>query len=52
MVFRDPATGNRIATLEDERARADTAEAERGADREAAEARIRELEALISQGEA
>ena len=35
MVFYDPATGQRIATLEDERARADAAEAERDAEREA-----------------
>ena len=50
----DPATGQPIATLEDERARADrerearaAAEAERSAEREAhlaAEARVRELE--------
>ena len=35
LVFYDPATGQRIATLEDERARADAAEAERDAEREA-----------------
>ena len=40
LVFYDPATGQRIATLEDERARAD---AERAA-RADAEARVRELE--------
>ena len=39
------ATGRRIATLEDERARADTAEAELAAER----ARVRELEALLRQ---
>jgi len=40
LVFCDPGTGRRIATLEDERARADTAEARA----DAAEARVRELE--------
>ena len=45
LVFYDPATGRRIATLEDERARADTAEAEIAAER----ARVRELEALLRQ---
>ncbi len=48
--FYDPGTGRPIATLEDERARADTAEAERNAEREAraaAEARVRELEELL-----
>ena len=47
LVFYDPSTGRPIATLEDERARADTAEAERNAEREAraaAEARVCELE--------
>ena len=54
LAFCDPATGRRIATLEDERARADTAEAELGLEREAriteqsradaAEARVPELE--------
>ena len=47
LVFYDPSTGRPIATLEDERARADTAEAEHNAEREArvaAEARVRELE--------
>ena len=50
LVFYDPATGRRIVTLENERARADTAEAERNAEREAgaaAEARVRELEELL-----
>ena len=54
LVFYDPATGRPIATLEDERARADTAEARAQAEqaradaereaRVAAEARVRELE--------
>ncbi len=54
LVFHDPATGQRIATFEDERARADSAEAELSLEREArsieqaraaaAEARVRELE--------
>ncbi|MDE2781289.1 MAG: hypothetical protein OXI91_16670 [Chloroflexota bacterium] len=54
MVFHDPATGLPIATLEDERARADSAETARDADRarddaeqthaDTAEARVRELE--------
>ena len=54
LVFYDPATDRPIATLEDERARADaeqaradTAEAERNAEQaraDAAEARVRELE--------
>ena len=47
LVFHDPATGRPIATLEDERARADSAEAERNAERQArdaAEARVRELD--------
>ena len=50
LVFYDPATGRPIATLEDERARADAAEAERNAEREtraAAEARVRDLEELL-----
>ena len=57
LVFYDPATGRPIATLEDERARADdereariTAEAGLNAEREAritAEARVRELEDLL-----
>ena len=52
LVFYDPATGRRIATLEDERARADTAETR--ADTAEAElaserARVRELEALLRQ---
>ena len=50
LVFYDPATGRPIATLEDERARADTAEAELNAEREAriaAESRVRELEELL-----
>ena len=41
----DPATGRRIVTLEDERARADAAEAELAAKR----ARVRELEAQLRQ---
>ena len=54
LVFYDPSTGRRIATLEDERSRADTAEAELSLEREArtaaenradtAEARVQELE--------
>ena len=40
LVFCDPATERRIATLEDERARADSAESRA----DAAEARVRELE--------
>ena len=47
LAWHDPATGRPIATLEDERARADTAEAERNAERDARltpEARVRELE--------
>ena len=47
LVFHDPATGRRITTLADERARAD---AEQQA-RTAAEARIRELEARLRQQE-
>ena len=57
LAFYDPATGRPIANLEDERARADTAEAERNAEREAretvearadtVEARVRELEELL-----
>ena len=50
LVFYDPATGRPIATLEDERARADAAEAERNAERETravAEARVRDLEELL-----
>ena len=50
LVFYDPATGRPIATLPDERARADAAEAELAAEREAraaAEARVRELEELL-----
>ena len=66
--FYDPATGRPIATLKDERARADTAEvranaaeAERNAEREAravaetwataAEARVRELEEKLHRRE-
>ncbi len=52
LVFYDPATEQRIATFEDERARADAAEAERNAERTsrtAAEARIRELEEQLRQ---
>ena len=45
LVFYEPATGLRIATLEDERARADTAEAELIAER----ARIRELEEQLGR---
>ena len=45
LVFYDPATGRRIVTLEDERARADAAETELAAER----ARVRELEALLRQ---
>ena len=57
MVFCDPATGRRIATLEDGRARANaerearvTVETELSLEREArinAEARVRELEELL-----
>ena len=47
LVFYDPATGRRIATLEDERARANAAEARAAA----AEARIRELEARLHRRE-
>ncbi len=50
LVFYDPATGRPITTLEDERARADNAEADRNTEREAriaAEARVRELEELL-----
>lgn len=50
LLFYDPGTGRPIATLEDEPARANTAEAERNAEREArasAEARVRELEELL-----
>ena len=46
----DPATGLHIATFETERARADSAEAERNAEhaaRTAAEARLRVLEAEL-----
>ena len=53
MRFYDPATGRPIATLADERARANAergdrarANAERG-DRAVAEARVRELEELL-----
>ena len=59
LVFCDPATGRRIATLEDERARADHAEAQLDAEREARNAaeaelateraRVRELEARLGQ---
>jgi Uma2 family endonuclease len=42
--WHDPATGRHIPTHEDERQRADNAEAELQAVREAAEVRIRELE--------
>lgn len=61
LVFRDSATGQPIASLESERARADTAEAradtaEARADAEraradSAEARIRELEARLDRSE-
>ena len=47
LVFHDPAMGRPIATIEDERARADAAEAERNAEQtraDAAETRVRELE--------
>ena len=47
LAFYDPATGRPILTYEDQQVRADTAEAERNAEREAriaAEARVRELE--------
>ena len=50
LVFYDPATGRRIANLEDERARADTAEARaatKAQARAATEARIREPEELL-----
>ena len=54
LVFRDPATGESIATLEGQIARADTEQARAEAEREAraaAEARVRELEErLRSQG--
>ena len=59
LAFCDPATDQPIATLEDERARADVAEAQRSAERaradvaesraDAAEARVRELEARLHQ---
>ena len=59
LLFCDPATDQPIATLEDERARADMAEAQRSAERaradmaearaNAAEARVRELEARLHQ---
>ena len=59
LAFCDPATDRPIATLEDERARADVAEAQRSAERDradvaearadAAEARVRELEARLRQ---
>ena len=59
LVFYDPATEQRIATFEDERARADNAETERNAERQAriteqaraaaAEARVRELEEQLKQ---
>ena len=56
LAFCDPATDRPIATLADERARADTAEARadqeraaRDAERVAAEARIRELEEQLRQ---
>ena len=45
LVFYDPATGSRIATLEDERARADSEQARADAEREA---RIAEREARIT----
>ena len=45
LVWHDPATGRRIVTLDDERTRADTAEAR--ADQ--AEARNRELEAELDR---
>ena len=50
--LHDPATGRRIATLEDERARADRESAARmleQAAREQAEARVRELEAQLQR---
>ena len=52
LVFYDPATGRRIATLEDERARADSEQTARIAAEvraDTAEARVRELEALLRQ---
>ncbi len=52
LVFYDPATEQRIATYEDERARADAAESRANAERQArttAEARIRELEERLRQ---
>ena len=52
LVFYIPATGQRIATFEDERARADAAEARADAEQQAradAEARIRELEERLRQ---
>ena len=45
LVFYDPATGRPIVTFEDERARADTAEAALIAER----ARIRELEEQLGR---
>ena len=50
LAFYDPATGRPIATLEDERSRADTAEVRAAAEQaraDAAEARVRELEDLL-----
>ena len=48
MAWYDPATGRRIATFEDERARADVAEARVYAEQaRAAEARVRELEEQV-----
>ena len=52
LFFCDPATDRPIADLDDERARADAAEAQRGAEQaraDAAEARVRELEARLRQ---
>ena len=48
MAWYDPATGRRIATFEDERTRADAAEARVYAEQaRAAEARVRELEEQV-----
>ena len=50
LAFYDPATGRPIATLEDERSRADTAEVRAAAEQaraDAAEARVRKLEDLL-----
>ena len=50
LAWYDPATGRHITTFEDERSRADRAEAELNAEREAraaSEARVRELEAEV-----